>query len=161
MTPEFYMELAYTEALKANTKNEVPIGAILVDTTTQKILARAHNLTETSKNALNHAEKICIERAMKKLGQKVLPHTMLFTTLEPCPLCATAISFARIPVCYFSTLDTKAGAVFSHTQLPTTHPHFYKTKYIHLENMTSDKSQELLKNFFTNLRKKSDNRTSD
>ncbi len=154
MKPEKYMKLAIIEAEKALEKNEIPIGAILINGETNEILATAYNETQMSKNALAHAEKLCIERAMKKLEKKVLPNTILFSTLEPCPMCASAISLARIKTCYFSTLDKKAGAIISHTQIHKNHPHFFKTKYFFLENELTKKSERLLKNFFIKLRRK-------
>lgn len=149
-----FMKEAIIEAQKAFEMGEVPIGAVLVDLKTNTIIARAHNETQTTQNALNHAEKLCLERAMSIRGEKVLPHTALFVTLEPCPLCATAISFARISQCYFATLDEKAGAIVSHTQLHKTHPHFFKTTYEHVQDSYSEQSAQLLKSFFENLRKK-------
>ncbi len=154
MEPEKFMKLAIKEAKKAFKINEIPIGAILIDATTNQIISSAHNETQITKNALNHAEKLCIERAMKLRNEKVLPNTILFSTLEPCPMCATAISFARIKTCYFASLDKKAGAIISHTQIHKIHPHFFKTKYIHLENKISIESTKLLKDFFYRLRKK-------
>ncbi|MBN1783468.1 MAG: nucleoside deaminase [Alphaproteobacteria bacterium] len=149
-----FMKEALIEAQKAFDIGEVPIGAVLVDLKTNTIIARAHNETEITQNALNHAEKLCLERAMAKCGKKVLPETALFTTLEPCPLCATAISFARISKCYFAALDSKAGAIISHTQIHKTHPHFFKTAYEYIKDVYSEESEELLKSFFKNLRKK-------
>ncbi|MHA1550019.1 MAG: nucleoside deaminase [Alphaproteobacteria bacterium] len=151
--PDYWMNVALEEAKKAETLDEVPIGAVLVDLKTNSLISKAHNVVEMTYNALNHAEKLCLEHAMMMLETKVLPNTALFVTLEPCPMCATAISFARVEKCYFAAEDKKAGAVINNTKLPTNHPHFFKTEYIHLTGKFAEQSETLLKNFFKKLRK--------
>ncbi|MBN2676366.1 MAG: nucleoside deaminase [Alphaproteobacteria bacterium] len=154
-TPEYWMKLALDEAKRAESLDEIPIGAVLVDLETNTLITKAHNITQMTQNSLNHAEKVCLEHAMTLRGEKVLPNTALYTTLEPCPLCATAISFSRIKKCYFAAGDPKAGAVIHHTKLPTMHPHFFKTEYIQLKGSIEQDSIQLLKNFFQKQRKHS------
>ncbi|MFC1496345.1 nucleoside deaminase [Candidatus Margulisiibacteriota bacterium] len=99
------MQAALNEAQKARSKEEVPIGCVIVKN--GKIIARGHNLRETKKDPLAHAELIAIKKASKKIGDWRLNMCELFVTLEPCPLCAQAIIQARIPKVYFGTPDPK------------------------------------------------------
>ena len=90
---------------------EVPVGAVLVDGRDGKILAEAHNLVETRHDPTAHAELLVIREAAGKLGQTRLEQADLYVTLEPCPMCATAISFARLRRLYFGAYDPKGGGV--------------------------------------------------
>ena len=110
------MKIAFSEAKKAFDKGEVPIGAVIVSET-GKIIAKAHNLTETKKNPLCHAEILAIQKACKKINKKYLMNCSIFITLEPCPMCATAISLAKIKNVYFSSVDKKGGAIISGIEL--------------------------------------------
>ena len=89
-----FLNEAKKEALKALKKEEVPIGAVIV--IDGKIIARGHNQREKTQNALKHAEIIAIEKACKKLNSWRLENATIYVTLEPCPMCAGAISNARI-----------------------------------------------------------------
>ena len=86
---QYYMQQALEEAKKAAALGEVPIGAVLVYK--DEIIARAHNLRETTQNALTHAESMAIQEACEKIGSWRLEETTLYVTLEPCPMCAGAI----------------------------------------------------------------------
>ena len=118
------MAQALIEANKASSRGEVPIGAVIVERKSGKIIARAHNLVETRPDPCAHAEVLAIQEACKTLGDARLPQCDLYVTLEPCSMCATAISFARIHSLYFGAYDPKGGGVdhgaciFSH---PTCH----------------------------------------
>lgn len=107
----FYMQQALIEAKKAAALGEVPIGAVIVYQ--DKIIARAHNLRETSQNALTHAESMAIQEACKKIGSWRLEDTTLYVTLEPCPMCAGAILQSRVPRVVYGARDVKAGCVDS------------------------------------------------
>ncbi|MEK4626680.1 tRNA adenosine(34) deaminase TadA [Solibacillus sp. FSL R7-0682] len=107
----FYMQEALVEAEKAAMLGEVPIGAVLVYK--DEIIARAHNLRETTQNALTHAESMVIQEACKKIGSWRLEETTLYVTLEPCPMCAGAILQSRIPRVVYGARDLKAGCVDS------------------------------------------------
>ena len=102
---------AIKEALKAEAKDEVPIGAVVV--LNDKIIARGHNLTEKSQIATRHAEIIAIEKACKKLNSWRLDGAELFVTLEPCAMCAGAIANARIKRVYFGAKEPKSGCAES------------------------------------------------
>ena len=107
----YYMLEALEEAKKAAALGEVPIGAVIVYK--NEIIARAHNLRETTQNALTHAESMAIQEACKKIGSWRLEETTLYVTLEPCPMCAGAILQSRIPRVVYGARDIKAGCVDS------------------------------------------------
>ena len=97
------MEEAIRLAKKANSKKEVPIGAVIVRN--DKIISRGFNKREKSKNALNHAEIIAINKACKKLKEWRLENCTLYVTLEPCPMCAGAIANARIKKIFYGAKE--------------------------------------------------------
>ena len=105
------MSHALTQAQLAFEKQEVPVGAVVVDSQTGEVIAIAHNLTETHADPTAHAEILAIREACRKLGSARLPSCDLYVTLEPCPMCASAISFARIRRLYFGAYDMKSGGV--------------------------------------------------
>ena len=115
-----YMELALLQANKAAQLGEVPIGAVLVSLD-GVVIASAHNLVETQSDATAHAECLVLREAMRSLNRKFLDGCDLWVTLEPCAMCAGAISNARIRRLYFGAEDKKGGAVehgsrvFSHS----------------------------------------------
>lgn len=107
-TPNF-MDTALAEARLAARRGEVPVGAVLVHQ--GKILARDGNRTLELSDPTAHAEILVIRAAARDLGSQRLPECDLYVTLEPCPMCAGAISFARIRRLYFGAGDPKGGAV--------------------------------------------------
>lgn len=102
------MSEALAEARLAAEKDEVPVGAVVVRG--GEIIARAHNLRETEKNALMHAETMAVDAACRALGGWRLPGCTLYVTLEPCPMCAGAIVNSRIERVVFGAYDRRAGA---------------------------------------------------
>jgi len=149
--PEFMQE-AINEAEKAREINEVPIGCIIVNTETNQIIARAHNTVESNQNPLLHAEVVAIQRANEILGNKFLNKCALYTTLEPCPMCATAISFARIPTIFVASEDKKGGAVFNNIKIYENQPNLFKPTPILITDDLSEKASSMLSNFFKKLR---------
>lgn len=105
-----YMELALEQARKAAEADEVPVGAVLVDAS-GAVLAATHNRIERDKDPTAHAEMLAIRQAAAKRGDARLPDCDLYVTLEPCPMCATAISFARLRRVYWGASDPKGGGV--------------------------------------------------
>ncbi|MCA0450585.1 MAG: nucleoside deaminase [Proteobacteria bacterium] len=105
-----YMELALEQARKAAQAGEVPVGAVLVDAA-GAVLAATHNRVERDKDPTAHAEMLAIRAAAAKRGDARLPDCDLYVTLEPCPMCATAISFARLRRVYWGASDPKGGGV--------------------------------------------------
>lgn len=112
---EKFMSVALKEAEKAFQKEEIPVGAVIVKN--GKIIARAHNSKETSKNACGHAEILAIQKACKKLDSWRLLNCDMYVTLEPCPMCAGALIHSRISKVYIGTPDEKTGACGSKLDL--------------------------------------------
>ena len=112
---EKFMKEALKEAKKAYDKEEIQVGAVIVKD--GKIIARAHNSKEISKNAVSHAEILAIQKACKKLESWRLLDCEMYVTLEPCPMCAGAIINARISKIYIGTDDEKTGACGSKLNL--------------------------------------------
>ena len=105
MNENNYMELAIEYAKKAASLNEVPIGAVLVDEKNQEVLSLRHNEIVSKNNPLNHAEILVIEEACKLKKSRYLVNTVIYVTLEPCAMCAAAISEARIKRIYFGPIS--------------------------------------------------------
>ncbi len=108
---EYWMQRAIAEAGKARSRDEVPIGCVIVRD--NRIIARGHNLRESSQDPSAHAEMIAIRKAARKLSSWRLLDTTLYVTLEPCTMCMGAIILARIPRVVFGCLDPKGGAAGS------------------------------------------------
>ncbi len=106
-----FMNAALLEAKKAKDSGEVPVGAVIVKN--GEIIARAHNLCESHKNPMLHAEVVAIEKALKSQGDMRLDDCDLYVTLEPCVMCCGAIANARIRRLYFGAYDKLAGGVVS------------------------------------------------
>jgi tRNA(adenine34) deaminase len=104
---EYFMKRAFSEALMAFDEGEVPVGAVVVSN--QKIIARAHNLTETLNDVTAHAEMQAITAAANLLGGKYLNDCTLYVTLEPCTMCAGALAWAQISKVVFGAHDEKRG----------------------------------------------------
>lgn len=121
--PMSHMQRALAQARAAASRQEVPIGAVVVDAG-GTVIAAAGNRTRELKDPTAHAEILAIRDACQVLGQERLTGCDLYVTLEPCPMCAAAVSFARIRRLYFGASDPKGGGVehgakvFSH---PTCH----------------------------------------
>ena len=106
-----FMGLALEQAEAAAAAGEVPVGAVLVDGASGEVLARAHNLVEAETDPTAHAEMLAIRAAARGAGAKRLTGADLYVTLEPCPMCAQAIAFARLRRLYFGAYDPKGGGV--------------------------------------------------
>lgn len=106
-----YMLKAIEEAKAAAARGEVPVGAVLVDGSSGEIIATAGNRTEEDHDPSAHAEVLALREAGRKRGTARLTDCDLYVTLEPCPMCATAISFARLRRVYFGAYDPKGGGV--------------------------------------------------
>ncbi len=113
---EKFMRKAIQLAKQGQTRNEVPIGALIVDKD-GKIIAQATNLRETHNTTLGHAELVAIHRACKKLNSWRLLDCTLYVTLEPCFMCAGALVQSRISRVVYGAIDPKGGALHSLAQL--------------------------------------------
>lgn len=145
------MNQAFILANKAFLHDDVPIGAVIVHD--GKIIARGENRVQKSKNPTLHAEIVAINRACKKLGTKFLDDCDIYITLEPCSMCATAISFARIKNIYFAATDEKGGGITSNSKIFDTDKHLWKPNIIQMPEY-ADKSAEMLRAFFALRRQK-------
>jgi tRNA(Arg) A34 adenosine deaminase TadA len=142
------MAMALAEARAAAATGEVPIGAVIVRD--GEVIARAHNRTITDDDPTAHAEVLAIRAAAKAIGSQRLAGADIYVTLEPCAMCAAAISFARIRRLYFGASDSKGGAVESGPRFfaqPTCHhaPEVYG-------GMAASESAGLLQAFFRKRR---------
>jgi tRNA(adenine34) deaminase len=148
MTLPAFMSIALEEARAAQGRGEVPVGSVVV--CDGKVIARAGNRTLSDKDPTAHAELMAIRAAAKALGTERLTDCDLYVTLEPCAMCAAAISFARIRRLYFGASDAKGGAVESGVRFfaqATCHhrPEVYG-------GINESESAALLKDFFQALR---------
>ena len=145
MNINFYMQQAILEANKARSFEEVPVGAVIIDNISESIISKTHNQTILKKNATKHAEIIAIEIACKKMNSKYLNNTSIFITLEPCAMCAAAISEVKINYIYFGAYDEKNGSLESIMNI-------YKEKNIFVPEVYGGikeiECSTLLKNFF-------------
>ena len=107
MDDNYYMKQALIEARKASERGEVPVGAVVV--CKDRIIARAHNLTETLTDVTAHAEMQAITAAASTLGGKYLNECTLYVTVEPCVMCAGAIAWAQMGRLVFGAGDEKRG----------------------------------------------------
>jgi tRNA(adenine34) deaminase len=138
------MEIAFGEARAAAARGEVPVGAVIVSE--GRIIASAGNRTLEQRDPTAHAEMLAIRQACAALDSERLPGCDLYVTLEPCPMCAAAISFARIRRLYYGAGDPKGGAVDHGVRLfdsPACHhrPEVYG-------GIGETASSDLLKDFF-------------
>tara|TARA_B100000029_G_C17566152_1_gene955104 strand:- start:1548 stop:1979 length:432 start_codon:yes stop_codon:yes gene_type:complete len=143
------MKEAIKEANNAFNNNEVPIGGILVANKTNEIICRSHNKVNKEKNAIYHCEIDLIIHSCKKLSQKYLDDTVMFVTLEPCLMCASAISKVHIEKLYFGAYDDKNGGI-EKFKYQSNRKHQFKTD-IYGGIMEND-CKNLLENFFKKLR---------
>ena len=105
------MNIAIAEAEAASKRGEIPVGAVIVIADEKKILARSGNMVEVDTDPTGHAEFIVLREAALKLGTPRLSCCDIYVTLEPCAMCAQAISFSRIRRVYFGAYDYKGGGV--------------------------------------------------
>ena len=145
------MKQAIILAKRAYAHGDVPIGAVIVRD--GKIIARGENKVQQKQNPTLHAEIVAIDRACKKLGQKFLDDCDIYVTLEPCAMCATAISFARIRNIYFAATDEKGGGIIANARIYETDRHLWKPA-VHQMPEYSGESAEMLRDFFKERRKK-------
>ena len=143
-----YMDSALKEAIKAYKLNEVPIGAVIVKD--NKIIARGYNMKNSLNNVLKHAELIAIEEAQKKLNNWRLDGCEMYVTLEPCPMCASAIQQSRIKKVYYG-LENKD--VENHKIMKLIFRKNSTNKEVLYEKIScSIEVKEIMNSFFSNKR---------
>lgn len=142
-TDEDFMRDAFREAEKAFEKDEIPVGAVIV--CNNKVIARAHNLTEQLRDVTAHAEMQAFTAASDHLGSKFLEECTLYVTLEPCSMCAGAAYWTRIGRIVYGAADEKRGYTLFNENL--LHP---STKVSH--GIMANESADLLREFFRKKR---------
>ena len=143
MDDSHYMKQALAEARKAFEQDEVPIGAVIV--CNGRIIARAHNLTETLNDVTAHAEMQAITAAATNIGGKYLNDCTLYVTVEPCPMCAGAIGWSQLGRLVYGASDEKRG--YQRYAPNVLHPRTEGTSGIEAEEATA-----LMKKFFNGKR---------
>lgn len=141
-TDEYYMKMALQEAETALEKDEVPIGCVVVSN--NRIIARAHNLTETLNDVTAHAEMQAITSAANFLGGKYLKDCILYVTIEPCVMCSGALSWSQISKVVIGARDEQRGFINKHLSL---HP---KTEII--TGIMETECSSIVKEFFKSKR---------
>ncbi len=139
----FFMKEALKEAQKALASGEIPVGAVI--TCNDRIVARSHNQVETLSDPTAHAEILAITAATHYLGSKFLDKCTLYVTVEPCPMCAGALFWARIGKIVFATADEKRGYLHYHPKI--IHPKTKVKKFV-LEK----EARKIMEDFFKNKR---------
>lgn len=141
-TDEYFMKLAYQEAMEAFEKDEVPIGCVVVFN--DRVIARAHNLTEMLNDVTAHAEMQAITSAANSLGGKYLVNCTLYVTVEPCVMCAGALTWAQLSRLVIGARDEQRGFINKNLQL---HP---KTEIV--TGVLENECSVLVKDFFKSKR---------
>jgi tRNA(adenine34) deaminase len=140
------MHCAILEAEKAFFQEEVPVGAIIVDSISGEIIATTHNEMVGRKDPTAHAELLALQQACAVKGTGRLEDCDLYVTLEPCPMCAQAISFARIRRLYFGAYDPKGGGVDHGAKIFNASSCHHRPEIV--GGLEEDKCSALLKKFF-------------
>jgi tRNA(adenine34) deaminase len=144
-----FMRRALREAQKAETQGEVPVGAVVVQN--EKVIARAHNRPLGLADPSAHAEVLALRRAAKKLGNYRLKGCDLYVTIEPCAMCAGAITQARLRRVVYGTPDSKAGACGSALEV-LNHPKVNHRVEV-VSGVLASECAEILRAFFRRRRK--------
>ncbi|MFD1508087.1 nucleoside deaminase [Lacimonas salitolerans] len=144
-----HMQAALDQARAAGDRGEVPVGAVVV-APDGRVVAQAGNRTRELHDPTAHAEVLAIRAACAALGQERLPGHDLYVTLEPCPMCAAAISFARIGRLYFGAGDPKSGGV-THGARVFSHPQCHHAPEVY-DGISGAEAEALLKAFFAQRR---------
>ena len=143
-----WMKAALREAERAFEQDEVPVGAVVVKD--GQIVGRGHNLVETLRDPTAHAEMIAITAACETLGEKVLNGCTLYVTLEPCPMCAGAIVWARLSRLVFGAFDEKTGSASTLYNIPQDDRLNHHVEII--SGVEADQAAALLRAFFQKRR---------
>jgi tRNA(adenine34) deaminase len=144
-----HMDTALAEARAAGARGEVPVGAVVV-APDGRMVARAGNRTRELNDPTAHAEILALRAACAAAGSERLPGHDLYVTLEPCPMCAAAISFARIGRLYFGAGDPKSGGVVHGARIYA-HPQCHHAPEVY-DGIGASAAQDLLKGFFSERR---------
>ena len=144
-------DFAFGLAEIAYQNDEVPVGAVIFKDDTYEVVAPGFNQMKSNKSSLDHAEMLALRLAMSRMGQERLIGCSMITTLEPCPMCAQAISFARLTSIIFSAEDKKSGGILNGPKIYNSSSCHHKPSVIRLDD--NDRSKKLLQKFFQDKRK--------
>ncbi len=144
------MEHALILAQEAFDKQEVPVGAVIYNEKRQKVIGRGHNQVEQKNQVMLHAEIMAMQEACDYENSKYLDSSVIYTTLEPCAMCLTALSNARIKRIYYGAVDHKFGAIEGVVNLFSLIPSLYQPECY--GGFLDKESSELLQKFFKKLR---------
>ena len=147
-----FMQLALDLARTAFEKDEVPVGAVIVERKTANVLAAFPNQMRQYNTAINHAEILAIQKAMKVLKNERLVGCDIFVSLEPCPMCAYAISIARLDRLFYAASDSKTGGVENGPKIFESSSCHHKPEVY--SGVLASEASELLKDFFQGKRNK-------
>ena len=144
------MSIALDEARAAALRGEVPVGAVITDPQ-GRVIAQAGNRTREAADPTAHAEILALRAACAAVGSERLPGHSLWVTLEPCPMCAAAIGFARIERLYFGASDPKSGGVAQGPRI-FAHPQCHHAPQVY-DGIAEVEAAQLLREFFSALRR--------
>ena len=144
------MQAALEEAKQAMERDEVPIGAILVQNKTREIIAKDSNRTRELNDPTAHAEILAIRKACDLQGAQRIPNTTLYVSLEPCTMCAAAISFARIERVIIGATDPKGGGILHGAKFYEQATCHWKPEIHH--GLLADECSQILRDFFKSKR---------
>ena len=152
-----FMAEALKEAEKAAEMGEVPVGAVIVRE--GEVIAKGHNMTESTKDPTAHAEMLAIRQASQKLGGWRLIGCHMYVTAEPCSMCAGAIVWSRIEKLFIGTMDPKAGACGSVFNIPQEKKlnHFVEIE----TGVMEEECAQIMRDFFRKLRSKNNKRSEE
>ena len=140
-----YMDQALEEARAAGARGEVPVGAVLVSPA-GNVVARAGNRTRELSDPTAHAEVLVLREACRALGSERVPGHVIYVTLEPCPMCAAAISAARVARLVYGAADPKSGGVAQGARV-IAHPQCHHVPEV-LDGIAASEAEVLLRDFF-------------
>ena len=148
---EKIIELALKEVRQADDEEEVPVGAVIFNSKTKEVLCSAHNLVVSKNDPTAHAEILVLQRAGELLCNYNLTGYSVFVTLEPCAMCAGALSWAKVDAIYFGAYDVKTGAIENG-------PCLYRQSTVHHKpqvfgGFCERECQKIMTDFFKKLRK--------
>lgn len=147
---QLFMGLAIELAHTAYENDEVPVGAVIVQRRNSEVLSAFSNQMRARKSSINHAEMLAIEKAMNILKNERLVGCDMYVSLEPCPMCAYAISIARLDRVFFAAEDTKSGGILNGPKIFESSSCHHKPEVF--SGMMQEESKNLLQSFFRSKR---------
>ena len=144
-------DFAFGLAEIAYQNDEVPVGAVIFKDNTYEVVAPGFNQMKSNKSSLDHAEMLALRLAMSRFGKERLNGYSMITTLEPCPMCASAISLARLTSIIFSAEDKKSGGIIHGPKIYNSSSCHHKPSVIRIDD--KGRSKKLLQKFFQDKRK--------